>query len=738
MGMGAFAYAALGAAHQAQGFAAGLLGAAVCALVLAVLGFRGAAVHVPRSVTGVFVTALVAALPGMGVPADQALAAAFLMCMLAGLFQVGMGALKWGTLVRFCPHPVVAGFMNAMALLLAFSQVAPVLGWPAGRPWPGYADLATGAAWEAFKPLNLVVVAVTVAWILHPPRWSRAVPGALGGVVVGSLFHQVLVLVGASPWLGAMLGQGAWAWPPWDAGLQGLHLLVQQGPGAWLWELLAWSFALAVLASLDHLLSAKAFESTSHDRRDPNADLVRLGWAHAATAGLGGVPCSISLAASQVNHQAGGRGLASQWRLAVLLLALAAGLAPLAATVPRAVVAAMLLTVAWRLFDRPMMKLTWHWVRSRGPARHVLRADLLVSWVVVLVALYAGMLAGVAVGVLLSAALFIAAMRRSVVRSIRAGDQVASRQLRPAADRQSLRECRDPVVVIELEGLFYFGTADHLQASVERLLAREGGPPSHVVLDWRRVRYLDLTGAHLLGALARQLQVRGVKLWFSHLSPSSPPRQTLEQAAEMALLNPASVFEDTDRAVEQAEDEVLARRRDQGCLASPQAWLPEAMAPLDRLSQQQRQRLLAVLQHQSFQAGQPVFGQGDAGDSMFFITQGSASVYRAVPMAPREPRLPRLPPARPEEAGPPDGPASRLATFRAGAFFGEMALLSGQPRDASVIAETTLSVSVLHREHLDQLAREDASLAAAFFEGLASELAARLRQANRTVDSLRD
>ena len=75
MGMGAFAYAALGSQHQAQGFAAGLLGAAVCALTLAALGFRGAGVHVPRSVTGVFVAALVGALPSMGLQPAQALAA---------------------------------------------------------------------------------------------------------------------------------------------------------------------------------------------------------------------------------------------------------------------------------------------------------------------------------------------------------------------------------------------------------------------------------------------------------------------------------------------------------------------------------------------------------------------------------------------------------------------------------------------------------------------------------------
>lgn len=122
LSLGAFAFAALGESFAATGAIAGLLGAALSVLGTAALGYRGVGIHVPRSVTGALLGTFAAAMTVKGLPASQLAPAAFLMLMFAGVFQSCLGVVRLGSLVQYCPQPVMAGFLNAMAVLLAMSQ----------------------------------------------------------------------------------------------------------------------------------------------------------------------------------------------------------------------------------------------------------------------------------------------------------------------------------------------------------------------------------------------------------------------------------------------------------------------------------------------------------------------------------------------------------------------------------------------------------------------------------------
>jgi MFS superfamily sulfate permease-like transporter len=188
MGLGVLALAPLGTEYAALGVLAGLYGAAFLGLVAVLAGARGIAIYAPRSLVSFMIAAVCAqSIAGAAwLPADEpqvVMSAVFLLMALAGAFQVAFALLRLSSLVKFIPMPVMAGFQNAAAIIIALSQLHVLLGLPA-RPalaaWP--------AALADLRPLTLVVGLATLALAVYGARVSKRVPpyviALLGGTVL--------------------------------------------------------------------------------------------------------------------------------------------------------------------------------------------------------------------------------------------------------------------------------------------------------------------------------------------------------------------------------------------------------------------------------------------------------------------------------------------------------------------------------------------------------------------------
>lgn len=729
--LGIFALSNLGPTWGSSGAAAGLVGAALTALLVPLMGGAGLAVHVPRSVSGVFMASLAAGWLAWGLPAAELPFAAFLMLMMAALFQWMLGALGLASIVQYCPHPVVTGFLHAMALLLASSQLPSAL----GLGEAGFGSGGLPGDQHTFHPARMLgsvlAASVTLVWMLRPPRWRwfAVLPPAIGAVVAGSLVHHLGSLVG-------LVGQGAphavataavpAEWPVFDIAYRALDWALTSADLRVVFDIAATAFALAVLASIDHLLSAKAFEATSGQRVLPDSELKRVGAAALIVSALGCVPCTISLAASQTHVRALGRGWRSAVVLAVLLVFLVPVLVPVWAWVSPAAIAGFLLSVAWRLIDRPMLDVLRSWCRPGAIRARAVAVELATSCVVTAVALAFGMLVGVAVGVLMSVVWFIAATRRSVVRAVRSGGDLASRRVRPPPQRRQLMSTEARTVVVELDGILYFGTSEGLQSVVDGLMLDQVQRPRTVILDVRRLRYVDATGLQAISALRGRIRSSGTRLWLAGASAASPLGQAMGTAGGLHSWTAEDRFDDLDRALEHDEDERLGLVG----LRLPEPELDwRALSPLDRLRVEHQDALYPCLRRQVFEPGQVVFRQGDAGDTLYLIARGAAEVFRQSSDDGGE---------RTEDGVHAQSMSSRirLATFHAGSFFGEMAFLGGARRDASVLAEGEVVAWTLRRRDLDEAAHIAPALAARLYEGLSLEMAERVRQANRMINSL--
>lgn len=693
------------------GVAAGVYGVVLCSLLPVLFGSRGAVIHLPRSVTAVFVAAMLLETTGahrtvVGEAPDPEFlyGVVFLFLALSGAFTALIGLLRLGTLVKYLPQPVLAGFMNAVAILLALAQLPALLGMPAGA---SLGDIAVAPG--QVNVGAMLVAATTLAALRLPSIAGVSFPPLIVGLLAGTLAHHALGAAGFAHSLGPVMGEAAAALPRLDtaAGFRAVldnPAFAQALPG-----IAAAAFGLALIASLDTLLLMKAFERVTHRRLDSQRELARLGVANTVAACLGALPCSMGLAASQANHAAGGRGAVSVVAHGAVVLAAIVALGPLVAAIPRAVVAALMLSIAWIVIDKPTLATIRRLATGTVRNRSRLATDVLVMLTVASIAMLASVALAVVIGVAIAILSFLVNMSHSVVRQVTRGDALRSRRSRGAGQMAILEELGSRIAVIELEGVIFFGTADDLLMRIDRCL-NEGS--THIIVDLGRVHDVDTTGAQMLIQIHERVRARGGTLLVAHAAPGQPQWDFLVDTGVVASLGAAAFTPDTDHALEIAENALIDV---EGIDPSMRAEIPlRALNLFGKLTAPELDVLAPLITRRTFAQGEFVFREGDPGDDLFVIAMGTASVRR-------------------EEGA----RSMRLVTFGEGTVFGEMALLDAKPRSASVQADRALVCYVMPRSAFDAMVAEHPSIALKLLTSLSQEMGSRLRFANDVIHRLR-
>jgi SulP family sulfate permease len=333
--------------------------------------------------------------------------------------------------------------------------------------------------------------------------------------------------------------------------------------------------------------------------------------------------------------------------------------------------------------------------------------DLLVILLVATVAIAVNLVAAVGIGVAVAVLSFLARMSRSLVRRTYHGDAIHSRRTRDPRLMEILQAHGRKIAVFELEGPIFFGTAEDLANRVEAAV-RDG--VVFVVIDCKRINEIDSTGARILLQIHERLARAGKHLLVSHLEANERLADFLSAMGVTAALTPGRVFGDTDRALEWAEDRLIAAE-----LGAADAGSERGLDQLDAmagLSPAEHGVLRDALVRRTYERGDTVIREGETGRELFIIARGTASVTLKLAGKRR---------------------ANRLATFSVGTVFGEVALLDEQPRSATVEADEDLVCYVLTDAAFEWLAREHQPIAIKLLKNLGRELSRRLRRANQTI-----
>jgi MFS superfamily sulfate permease-like transporter len=703
----------LGSHFAPLGVAAGVYGVALCSLLVVAFGSRSPAIHLPRSVTAVFVAAMLLQATGAhrivsGASPSPAFlyGLLFLFLALSGIFQALIGLFRLGMMVKYLPHAVLAGFMNAVAILLAFAQLPALLGMPAGST---PSDLMVVP--EEMRTGAMLVAGITLA-ALWLPKFKvfrdMPVPPLFIGLIVGTLAHHLLARAGMGAQLGPLLGEAAELHPRFETALAFREVIDNPAFAQALPGVAAAAFGLALISSLDTLLLLKAFERYTHQRQDSQRELARLGIANTITSCLGAIPCSMGLAASQSNHAAGGRGRASVLAHAVIVLAAIVTMGPLVAAIPRAVVGALMLSIAFVVIDKPTLATIRRLASGKVHNRARVATDVLVMLTVAGIAILASVALAVVAGVAIAVLSFLVNMSHSVVRRVTRGDAMRSRRSRGTEQMGVLARAGNRIAVIELEGVIFFGTADDALAMIDECL-RQGA--THIVVDLARVNDVDTTGAQMLIQIHEQVRARGGMLLVSHAAPGQPQRDFLDDTGVVAHLGRDALVADVDHALEAMEDALLdaegAKRPERAEIAL------KSLHPFAQLTADELAVLEPMLLRRVFAPGEFVFREGDPGEELYVIAQGTASVRREEGLR-----------------------STRLVTFGEGTVFGEMALLDARPRSASVQADGELVCYAMPRAAFEQVVQRHQGIAVKLLTALAQELGRRLRFTNDIVEHL--
>ncbi|MCA9548849.1 MAG: SLC26A/SulP transporter family protein, partial [Myxococcales bacterium] len=661
-----------------SGAIAGLIGAAALSLSSGLSGGTAGLISAPTGPTLVLQVAALTALGRAGLSGEGVLTGFLAVLLLTGILQALIGISGGGRLIKFIPHPVVAGFMTGSAILMILSQRSPLSGTEVPDPW------------DTWRWMPAATALVTYLVVVYAPRVLPKVPGTVAGLVGGTaFFHLISWGLGRttpSPWVIGQL-----------PGLQALQVnLHPSGLASLPWPtVLASAATLAVLASLDTLLTSVVADVTTRQRHDARRELVGQGVGQVLAGLFGGMAGAGTTGATVVATNTGGRRWVGVVAGLTFFLLLAVG-GPVGAVLPVSVLGGIILRVAVHMVDRDVFT----WLRRRRT-----RMDAGIAVMVATVTVAYDLMVAVGVGMAVAIGAFIRAQIQSpVIHRRSTGRQRRSVRHRPSQERALLEQHGDRIVLYELKGSLFFATADRLFGEVMDDLCR----PAWVIFDMARVRSVDLTGVKILEQMAARLEASGGQLCFctvhSGAGLGKKVKKTFKKVSPGAPSPSAKTFNGPDEALRYAEDELLRSLGHEPAAARDAAGL-EANDLCRSMDAGEVAVLQAVLRSASFPAGAVIFNADDMGRALFVVLRGEV-----------ETQLPTT-----------EHHHTRLAAYPPGTFFGEVAFLSPGPRAATAVAISDVEALELDREDFDLLRVRRPDVGAAVLLALARAQGAALR-----------
>ena len=412
-----------------------------------------------------------------------------LATLMAGAMIFAIGALRLGTYIKYVPHPVTVGFTSGIAVIIFASQIRELLGLKLAGAEPAPLVSKLAALWQAlpsFSPAAAGVAAFSVLLILllrklkpHWPGFLIAVAATAGGAWVLGLDVETI----ASRFGGIPRGLPIPSLPPMS--LDTMEALLPD------------AVALALLGSIESLLSAVVADSMTGRRHRSNCELVAQGLANIASALFGGLTATGTIARTATNVRAGAHGPVAGMLHAAFILLFMLVAAPLAGFIPLAALAAILAVVAWNMAERAEFKSLL--TASRGEA-----AVLLATFGLTV---FRDLTEGIIVGVTLGCLVFMHRMAQAIeVETHRPLPMVeedradAGDGARPAYDPDAEYATASDIVIHRISGAFFFGAASTVAATLERI----GEPPRGFILDLSRVPFVDYSAAHSLHGFLRK------------------------------------------------------------------------------------------------------------------------------------------------------------------------------------------------------------------------------------------
>jgi sulfate permease, SulP family len=662
------------------GIGLGLVASALIALIAALgssfPGMYAGVQDASAAILGLSAASIAATLVG---PAaiDTVLVMLAVTSLATGLVFLLMGYFALGDVARFVPFPVIGGLLAGTGYLILVGGIE-IMG------VESVGDLMAGNAVGLFWPGVALAVMFFIASRRRWPSWAY-----LAFLAVGvTAFHVITRVLGIDK---AESLERDWLLGPFPEGSMWPGLAVDALGGAD-WGALAGEAAsivtILLIVPITLLLYIGALEIETKSDVDMNAELRATGWANVAAGAVGGPPGYMYLADTLITQRLVGRRRGPAVVAAVGILSVLAVGGVVLEFVPEFVIGGLL------LFVGADFMVEWLW----SSRRRMTRLDYALMWGIVLVIATVGFLPGVAAGLVAAIALFVVRYSRIdvVKHSLTARDHRSNME-RSEIDADYLEEAGDSVLILQLQGFIFFGTASRITRHVR---SRRDSTETlrFVIFDFRQVTGVDSSAVVLFERIALLAREHGLILVFTGLSPTHRAQFSELMSDYEDVIRDET---DLDHGMAWAEDRLLASA---GVGDGQQRALP------DRLADQ----LAPYLARRTIPAGSQLMRQGEPTSGIFLIVSGRVTVLL-------EGR---------------SGEQVRLRTLLEGTVLGEISLYRDEPHTATAVTDTECEVLHLTPERFNDLCRNAPTVAADFHVFVARTLAGRVSHANRAIRAL--
>jgi sulfate permease, SulP family len=453
------------------GATAGLYGAIAVGLFAALFGGTPSQISGPTGPMTVIVAAAVTSLNGN-------LQAILAVVLIAGVLQILFGAIKVGIFVRYIPYPVISGFMSGIGVIIILIQLHPLLGAP-GVSSPLDAILRLPNALVDVRLASLFLAGVSMVLVFFTPkRITRFIPSPLVALLGGTFLSLLIGLPVAT------IGDIPSGLPdialPWFS----VELLPKIMPLA---------LALAVLGTIDSLLTSVVADSMTKSRHNSNRELVGQGIGNIAASLIGGLPGAGATMRTVVNIKSGGVTRVSGIVHSLFLITVLLGLGRYAALIPLPVLAGILMKVGTDILDYRFLRLI----------KRVPRPDLTVMLTVFVITVFVDLIFAVGVGVTLASLMITYRIsRQSQIAVEGVPHQPWHRDLEKSLEEETDFRIR----TLSVMGAFFFGTTAKMQEQVSKLIGTQV-----VIINCLDVPFMDLSGIFALSEMIDRLKNEGIK-----------------------------------------------------------------------------------------------------------------------------------------------------------------------------------------------------------------------------------
>lgn len=498
----------------------GLITAVIAGIAISVLGGSRVQIGGP---TGAFIVILYAIVQEHGVNGLT------IATFMAGFIIMGMGFAKLGNYLKFIPYPLIVGFTSGIALIIFSSQIKDLFGMPIESLPADFVDkwIIYGSY---FRQINWVAFAIATATILISfffIKITAKIPGSIVAIILSTavVYYFDLPVETIETKFGEI--PNSISLPPFPhIDFATIKALIQP------------AIAIALLGSIESLLSAVVADGMIGGRHRSNMELVAQGAANVFSGLFGGIPATGAIARTATNIKNGGRTPISGIVHAIVLLLIMLLMAPVAKLIPLSCLAGILIVVAWHMGE-------WHHFIALFKSN---KMDIVVLLTTFLLTVFFDLILAIEIGMILSSFIFM--KRMSEATSIKnASNILASND--SFGDRlfeEELAEIPEDVLLYEINGPLFFGASQKFQEVITDLNQQ----PKILILRMRNVPFIDATGINRLKEICRQLQLKGTTVIIS--GASHEVKMELLKANIYAMLSKYNIHDNINSALQRAKN----------------------------------------------------------------------------------------------------------------------------------------------------------------------------------------